>query len=436
MTEGRSTEVVRIDALVCGPEFLSLLDEPRVIAIAERIGRTGAWDTTPIVRASDMAVIAGEDVIAALCRLDIDELRVELVHDGSLDDEPGTELSPDVETRYAGGAVAAVAERTDVTPAPFLERARAAAAESERLRAEAEAAEALVHPERASLHERTDVTPAPVVLSEFDSMEVVMDHRLGVLSVSASSGGQRATLERVEAVRAQVGTQRAAVAAVSAETGRSEHAVKKAANRAKRAKDKVSIETWGRPQPEAWMAATAELRRALTNASNSIRTAMSALSPALEAGVPGIMLEVTHGDLKAMAAHLRSVRPACVCAWCKNEPTLVERCVACGGRGWLGEQKMSLVPKELFPPGSAMAQGRPVELEPPVADVTVDGMLPAYSEVVPELRAAMAQDAAPLESRSHTVEPVSAEHAEAAWDALEGASGGEAFLDDEDGGVW
>jgi hypothetical protein len=40
--------------------------------------------------------------------------------------------------------------------------------------------------------------------------------------------------------------------------------------------------------------------------------------------------------------------------------------VACGGRGWLGERKMSLVPKELLPPGSAMAEGRPVKIDPPV----------------------------------------------------------------------
>lgn len=355
--QGRSTEVVRIDALVCGPEFLSLMDEPRVIAIAERLAINGGSSTLPIVRSADMNVIAGEDIIAAHCLLDLDELQVELVHDGSLDDEPGTELSPDVETRYAGGAVSAAAERTDVTPAPVW---------------------------------------------------------------NPDAEGQRATLERVEAVLAQLGTQKAAVAAVAAETGRSEHAVKKAANRAKRAKDKVSIETWGRPQPEAWMADTAELRRALTNASNSIRTAMSALSPLMGISVPGANPAVAYEELKERASKLRDARPACVCAWCKNEPMLVARCVACCGRGWLGEKAMGLVPKELFPPGSAMAQGRPVELAPPV----------------PAVHGFPYDSLGQSDGEAREAERVASEHVEAAWDALEGANGGEAFLDDEDGGVW
>ncbi len=251
-------------------------------------------------------------------------------------------------------------------------------------------------------------------------------------------------MERVAAVQAQGATQKAAVAAVAAETGRSEAAVKKAANRAKRAKDKVSIETWGRQQPAAWMASTVELRRALTTASNSIRTAMSALSPLVGgAVVPGASLATFYQELKDTAASLRACRPACVCAWCKNESALVVRCVACGGRGWLGEQKMSLVPRELFPAGSAMAQGRPVELPEPVpvadwhkltaADLpqwelppdanpmvvvpvrvtdeetgeTEDGhaLMPLQALKATSVRYSEA-DSAPLGSRPHTLEPV------------------------------
>ncbi len=112
MTEGRSTEVVRIDALVCGPDFQELMSEPRVLAIADRVAINGGSSTLPIVRASDMNVIAGEDIVAAHCLLDIDELTVELVHDGSLDDEPATEFSPHGETQCA---------RTEVTPVPLLQ---------------------------------------------------------------------------------------------------------------------------------------------------------------------------------------------------------------------------------------------------------------------------------------------------------------------------
>lgn len=414
MTEGRSTEVVRIDALVCGPDFQELMSEPRVLAIAERVAINGGSSTLPIVRAGDMNVLAGEDIIAAHCILDIDELTVELVHDGSLDDEPATEFSPHGETQCA---------RTEVTPPPVRTHTPEEWAEMNR------AAEANLFASGAWQE------PDP-------------------LGLRPDPNSSHATLERVAAVQAQVGTQSAAVAAVAAETGRSEHAVKKAVNRAKRAKDKVSIETWGREQPAAWLAATTELRRAMTTASNSIRTAMSALSPLVgDVLVPGVALASTYEALKTRAAELRAARPACVCAWCKNEPALVERCVACGGRGWLGEQKMTLVPRELFPAGSAMAQGRPVELDRYKAvthTVTVDVPAEAFDEasMAPASEMTWAPlyhgaDAEPLESCSHTVEPVSAEHAEAAWDALEEANVGEDFLDDaaledvpDDGGLW
>lgn len=325
-SQGRSTEVVSIERLVCGSGFQERMAEPRVIEIAERIA-SGRDVATPIVRASDMNVIAGEDVIAALCLLEQAELKVELVHDGSFDDELPTELSPDGETRYGLGVASAAAERTEVTPVPFE-------------------------------------GPDP----ESQRHQALFG---------------RETAERVQAVQAAQGvTQKAAVAAVAAETGKSEHAVKKAANRAKRAKDKVSIETWGREQPEAWMAATVELRRAMTTASNSIRTAMSALTPILETSVPGVNQPALYEELKVHAAKLRANRPACVCAWCKNEPALVERCVACCGRGWLGEQKMALVPKELFPAGSAMAQGRSVEL-PEAAPAEPERACEAIDEASP-----------------------------------------------------
>lgn len=335
--QGRSTEVVRIDALVCGPGFQELLMEPRVIAIAERIA-SGRVVATPIVRAGDMNVIAGEDVVAAFCVLDNAEVLVELVHDGSFDDELPTELSPDSETRYGLGVASAAAERTEVTPVPAWR--------------------------------------------DLDAADVLAD-------LHAQLDGQVDTAERVQAVQARGVTQKAAVAAVAVETGKSEHAVKKAANRAKRAKDKVAIETWGREQPEAWMAATAELRRTMTNASNAIRTAMSALSPLVGSAVaPGCDFPAIYGELKDRAANLRSMRPACVCAWCKNEPGLVVRCVACGGRGWLGEQAMSLVPKELAPPWSAMSGGRAVTLPELMADVTaVDAAAKkAANDVLDELQ--------------------------------------------------
>jgi len=329
MTTGRSTEVVSIVALVCGPDFQELMNEPRVRALAERVAINGGSATLPIVRASDMEVIAGEDIIAAHCLLDIDELRVELVHDGSFDDEPSTELSPDGETRYALGEVARVVDRTEVTPAPWTDPA-------------------------PGYEESLLRLPEPAASSVCVVAAVV----------PGMGAAQLATLERVEAVQAQAGTQKAAVKAVAAETGRSEHAVKKAANRARRAKDKVDIQCWGRPQPEAWLAPVRDLRRSMTSAANSIRTAMSSLSPLLDIAVPGVDVASTYQAIKEAAVKLMNARPACVCAWCKNEPLLRERCTACHGRGWLSEKAMSLVPRELMAASAAMDCGQVVTVSP------------------------------------------------------------------------
>jgi hypothetical protein len=386
--QGRSFERVRIDALVCGPGFQERMSAPRVIEIAERIA-SGRDVATPIVRASDMAVIAGEDVVAAFCVLDGAELEVELVRDGSFDDELPTELSPDSETRYGLGVAAAEAERTELTPVPVFE-----------------------------------------TLSQSGK----------VVSVGVDHSGQLVALERVKAVQAKCATQRAAIIAVALETGKSEHAVKKAANRARRAKDKVDIQCWGRPQPEAWMAATAELRRTTTNASNAIRTAMSAVTTLMNGPpVPCVDLAGTYEELKARASKLRDARPACVCAWCKNEPALVVRCVACGGRGWLGELAMSRVPKELFPAGSAMAQGRAVELEPPKRDIfdelqEVEGGRPLYHGA----------DSVPLEPAEVTVDDMRrelAERAAAGWPKAEDRAARYSEPEpsapaDDDGDVW
>lgn len=156
---------------------------------------------------------------------------------------------------------------------------------------------------------------------------------------------------------------------------------KKAAKRAQRALDRVSIETWGRTQPVPWTAATGELRRSLTMAANSIRAALSALSPLVGgAAVPGVDLVATYARLKGEAEALMRARPACVCAWCKNESALREGCAACSGHGYLSQENMGRVPEILKAPDIAMDRGRPVALEPVEAPVAeFDCALP-YSD--------------------------------------------------------
>jgi hypothetical protein len=158
-------------------------------------------------------------------------------------------------------------------------------------------------------------------------------------------------------------TRTAAIEAVADETGRSTEAVRKAVERAAAKRALSSVEQWGTEQPGEWLEPVLAQRLALTDASDKIRAAMAALTRMQKKSpIDDALSWKLHEDLQARAHSIRMLRPACVCAWCKNRFEYVAECTACGGKGFLNEEQALAVPDELKTAHVAMRNGASVPL--------------------------------------------------------------------------
>lgn len=285
---------VKIADLLCSPDFADRVDRPHVKALAESI-RDLALIHPPMVRQSDGKVAAGEDRIAAHCVLERDEVRVTLI--GCSDEE--------------------------------LEAIRAA----------------------ENKHRRADVS-ADQLLAMVEDMTVT----IGPLPDGFTVGPGEIQVVREPGRPKERRTE--AIEAVADETGRSAEAVRKAVERAASKRAVASIEQWGTAQPEEWLAPIVAQRVALTNASDKIRAAMAELTRMQrKSPIDEDTSWRIHSELQAKASAIRMMRPACVCAWCKNRGDYVVECTACSGRGFLTEEQSAMVPEELKDPTRAMRGG-------------------------------------------------------------------------------
>jgi ParB-like chromosome segregation protein Spo0J len=161
------------------------------------------------------------------------------------------------------------------------------------------------------------------------------------------------------------GSRNQAIERVAAETDRSVDAVRKAVDREERTRELATIELWGTTQPAEWLEPVLKRRAALTKAAEKLQAAMSTLTTLQKlAPISDQVSYSLHERLKEMAAELRGQRPACVCAWCKNEPALVEDCTACGGDGYLSQERAAMVPADLKSPAITVRRGIQVERMP------------------------------------------------------------------------
>lgn len=187
-----------------------------------------------------------------------------------------------------------------------------------------------------------------------------------------------------------------AIEAVADETGRSPEAVRKAVERAASKRAVASIEQWGTEQPEEWLAPIVAQRVALTNASDKIRAAMAELTRMQrKSPIDEDTSWRIHSELQAKASAIRLMRPACVCAWCKNRGDHVVECTACSGRGFLTEEQAAMVPEELKDPTRAMRGGKLTLLyraDDPVPPEPARGVIESYDLGAVDERAVTAED--------------------------------------------
>lgn len=312
MIEHLGEATLPISALLCSDGFAERLTRPNVIRLSESI-RELTLLQAPIVRASDSRVAAGEDRIAACCLLDLEELVCRLV-----------ECSDD-------------------------ELAAIGRAENDcRRNASAEELLAMVEEREAEPMNIEAFAMSPGAEWDPETDPVVVEPSLSRASHEQQVGRRgRKKTERTKAVEA-----------VAADVGRSAEAVRKAAERAERKRENATIETWGREQPAVWLEQVSSARATLTEAASKVQAAMAALTRVADTGIlrPEVGLRL-YEDLKTEAHALRDARPACVCAWCKNLPTIVKTCTACHGRGYLSEEAAESVPDSLKAPEAVMVAG-------------------------------------------------------------------------------
>lgn len=339
---------VEIGNLVCSPGFEERTRKPHVAALAESI-RDTVLIHAPMVRERDSQVVAGEDRVAAYCVLDRPEIRVTLVE--CSDEE--LEAIRAAENKF---------RRQDISAEELLARVEALA----------------------------PTIPAPgepVMEWEAASATALLDDMGLTIERHPLTGPGRPKKARTVALEA-----------VAEETGKSVESVRKATERAAAKRDKASIELWGTEQPTEWLDRVQAQRRLLTGASDKVTAAMASLTRLqTRSPIDDALSHELHLALQEKAHAIRALRPACVCAWCKNT---VPDCTACGGRGYLTESQAAMVPEELKA-GSVVVVGGKV-----VTDVFD----------------------APLVSTPHTMPAITAAEADAAFAELERANGGEDFL--------
>lgn len=321
---------VAIANLECSPGFEERTRKPHVIALAESI-RDTVLINAPMVRERDSKVAAGEDRIAAYCVLDRPEIRVTLVE--CSDEE--LEAIRSAENKF---------RRSDISAEELLARVEAmapqASAPCECCQGETVATDSGAECVICGWRQRAPGDQAPLV------------------------GPGRPKKARTVAMEA-----------VAAETGRSHESVRKATERAAARRDKASIELWGTEQPAEWLEPIQAQRRLLTGASDKVTAAMASLTRLqTRSPIDDALSHELHLALQEKAHAIRALRPACVCAWCKNT---VPDCTACGGRGYLTESQAAMVPEELKAGSVVVVGGKVASL---ASDWVVNDEAPGNAE--------------------------------------------------------
>lgn len=311
-------QLVPIADLLCSPSFADRLKQPHVIALAESI-RDTVLINPPMVRQSDGKVAAGEDRIAAHVILDREFVRATLIEC----DDDELEAIRKAENKH---------RRVELSAEELLARVEA-------LGIELPGAEEFAPPMTQEAIESASQIPP-------------------VLREGPGRPKERRTV---------------AIEAVAEDTGRSADAVRKAVERAKAKREVTSIELWGTEQPVEWLEPVLAQRVSLTGASDKLRAAMAELTRMQKKSpIDDKVSWELHEALQARAHLIRSLRPACVCAWCKNRGDYVADCTACGGRGFLTEEQLAMVPEELKNPNVVMRNGVSVPLAQEAADPLAD----------------------------------------------------------------
>ncbi len=316
-------QLVPIADLLCSPSFADRLKQPHVIALAESI-RDTVLINPPMVRQSDGKVAAGEDRIAAHVILDREFVRATLIE---CDDDE-------------------------------LEAIRKAENKHRRVELSAEELLARVEALGVAQAEPTTISFSTVLPDDSYPTRATLDAAREAMREGPGRPKERRTV---------------AIEAVAEDTGRSADAVRKAVERAKAKREVTSIELWGTEQPAEWLEPVLAQRVSLTGASDKLRAAMAELTRMQKKSpIDDKVSWELHEALQARAHLIRSLRPACVCAWCKNRGDYVAECTACGGRGFLTEEQLVMVPEELKNPHVAMRDGVSVPLAQEAADPLAD----------------------------------------------------------------
>jgi len=306
--------------LVYSDDFATRLALPRVRELADSIDALINIHL-PMVRMSDMQVVAGEDRLAAHIILKRSTVLCDVVE--CSDEEVLLIRSAENERRRKEGA--------DEIANRVAEVERAMAAESY-------AYETMEDTEPDPAIAAIDsLTPDALFHMPSDSATFERESAFG-LPADFVPAEQRTEPEPVKRGRGRPkGSKKAhalAVEAVAAEVGRTAEAVRKVEERIRIKKECAVLEDWGTTQPPEFLDPLLEARVAFTDAAAKVQAAMACLTrlgtaSALRDGV----LATSQESLRALAYQLRARRPAAVCAWCKNLSSMVGPCKACNGLG-------------------------------------------------------------------------------------------------------
>lgn len=345
---------VNIRDILCGADFPERLKRINVQKIAESAKDVGILQP-PMVRASDMQLIFGGDRVASYVLNRQPRFVVKMVE---CDDETVAKIR-EIENSHRRETAHEIMEMVqqqeqaylaaEVSPArPHCDQHKQWSELCEKCwRAWKKPSEPPVFDESATFEQ----TSYDSLRERMGDVTEAIGDRLVILPAGfVGSEKQPAAPKRGRPKK--LGTK--AREAVAEATGRSPEAIRKATERAKAAEAKVDaskadsvFELWGTQQPAAWLDDLLATRQKYTAAAAKLATAQGILKQA-QVEVPEL-LTLWEG-VRMQAAAIRHARPAAVCAWCKNLPTVVRQCKGCQGRGWLSDAQLATVPEKLREP--------------------------------------------------------------------------------------
>lgn len=318
---------VSIADLVCSDDFAARLERASVRAMADSIAKVGLIHP-PLVRARDGAVGPGEDRIAAHVLLGRPTVVARLIECTDEELDAMREQENAVRRKESAAELAAMVALHIDAPAD-------------------------IGAATGPIVEMWDVAPPAELVAEV-AAAVERDDR-----ITTRRRGRPRTPKN------------AAVAKVAGDTGRSPEAIRKALEREQARQQAGAVETWGRPQPEAWLEHVSDMRATLTEGADKLKITVARLKRSRTLGIP---MDELREQLREAGRAIRGARPAAVCAWCKNLPDLVGNCTACKGLGWISEELAEQIPEALRDPRQVMVQG--FQYEVPMPEPVVEELAP------------------------------------------------------------